>query len=71
MTDWGGFADEVAQHVANYLDGLQRVASGDGQEGLVPFLLLEVSQISFTGAQLGASEDVVPDGNIEPPRPRG
>lgn len=66
-TDWESVADQVAQHVANYLDGLQRVASGDGNEGLVPFLLLEVSQISFTGAQLGASEDVVPDGNVEPP----
>lgn len=65
---WEGFADQVAQHTANYLDGLQRVASGDGgKEGLVPFLLLEVSQISFTGARLGASEDVVPEGNIEPP----
>lgn len=64
---WESLADEMAKHVANYLDGLQRVASGDGNEGMVPFLLLEVSQISFTGAQLGASEDVVPVGNLEPP----
>lgn len=64
---WEGLADEMAKHVANYLDGLQRVGSGDGNEGMVPFLLLEVSQISFSGAQLGASEDVVPEGNLEPP----
>ncbi|MQA79498.1 MAG: DUF5063 domain-containing protein [Streptosporangiales bacterium] len=66
-TDLEAFADQVAQHIANYLDGLERVALGDGEEGVVPFLLLEVSQISFIGAQLGANEDVVPEGNIEPP----
>jgi hypothetical protein len=66
-TDWAGFADRIAKHAANYLDGLERVAAGDADAALVPFLLLEVSQISLTGAQLGASEDVVPVGNIEPP----
>ena len=32
----------------------------------MPLLLLEVSQILLAGAQLGASQDVIPPGNWEP-----
>ncbi|GAB3660888.1 DUF5063 domain-containing protein [Actinocorallia lasiicapitis] len=64
--DWDDLAGRVVLHVENYLGGLERCASGEGQGHLVPILLLEVSQVMLAGAQLGASPDVVLPGNWEP-----
>ncbi|HEY9523239.1 MAG TPA: DUF5063 domain-containing protein [Thermopolyspora sp.] len=65
--EWGALAERVAGHAQNYLDGLTRLASGEGGDAILPLLLVEVSQVSLAGAQLGAVEDVILQGNFEPP----
>lgn len=69
VPDWSELADEVAGHVQDFLTALDAVASGGAGTQAVPLLLLEVSQVYFVGARLGASVDVIPPGNIEPPVP--
>jgi hypothetical protein len=63
--EWRPLADQIAANVKNFVDGVEALARGGGDE-TVPLLLLEVSQILLAGAQLGASRDVVPRGNWEP-----
>lgn len=65
--EWGALADRVAANVGDYLAGLDAVAKGEGGNQTVPLLLLEVSQILLAGAQLGASQDIILQGNWEPP----
>jgi hypothetical protein len=65
--EWSGLAEMVAGHAQNYLDGLTRLARGEGGDAIVPLLLMEVAQMSLAGAQLGASQDVILSGNWEPP----
>lgn len=65
--EWGVLADRVAAQVGDYLAGLEAVAEGEGGDETIPLLLLEVSQILLAGAQLGASRDIIPQGNWEPP----
>ena len=48
------------------MDGVGALARGEGGDQMVPLLLLEVAQILLAGAQLGASKDVIPPGNLEP-----
>ncbi|MEU7895439.1 MULTISPECIES: DUF5063 domain-containing protein [Nonomuraea] len=68
MSDqWSVLADEIAGHAQNYLDGLSRVAGGEGGDAIWSLLLVEVAQVSLAGAQLGASQDVILSGNWEPP----
>lgn len=59
-------ADQIAGNVQLFLDGVERLAAGDGGDEAVPLLLLEVSQILLAGAQLGATTDVILSGNLEP-----
>src|SRR3981189_2814122 len=63
--DWRLLADQIAVNVKNFVDGVEALAHGGGDE-TVPLLLLEVSQILLAGAQLGASSDVILPGNWEP-----
>ncbi|GAA5048870.1 hypothetical protein HNP84_000101 [Thermocatellispora tengchongensis] len=65
--EWGNLADMVAGHAQNFLDGLTRLARGEGGDAMLPLLLMEVAQMSLAGAQLGASQDVILPGNWEPP----
>ncbi|MET9343439.1 DUF5063 domain-containing protein, partial [Nonomuraea sp. NPDC003804] len=68
MSDqWSALADEIAGHAQNYLDGLSRVAGGEGGDAIWSLLLVEVAQVSLAGAQLGASQDIILSGNWEPP----
>lgn len=67
MSDWRPLADQIAVSVRDFLDGVAAVAEGQGSGGSVALLLIEVSQIMLAGAQLGASQDIVPQGNAEPP----
>ena len=64
--DWNALAERVACHVENYLSGLEAVSRGEAGAHTVPMLLLEVSQVILAGAQLGASQDVIPPDNWEP-----
>ena len=63
--EWRPIADQIAVNVKNFIDGVDALARGGGDE-TVPMLLLEVSQILLAGAQLGASRDVILPGNWEP-----
>jgi hypothetical protein len=63
---WRPLADGVAAHVRDFLDALAALGRGEGADELVPLLLLQVAQVMLAGAQLGASEDVIPPGNAEP-----
>jgi len=64
---WKALADRVAVHAQNFLDGLTRLAEGEGGDAMLPLLLVEVSQLCLAGAQLGAARDVILQGNVEPP----
>lgn len=64
--DWRPLADRIARHAQDFLDGVTALASGESRDDTVPLLLLEVAQILLAGAQLGASEDIIPKGNSEP-----
>jgi hypothetical protein len=63
---WQPLAKRVAAQARDFLDGVGALATGQGGDEVVPLLLLEVSQILLAGAQLGASQDVIPPGNWEP-----
>jgi len=63
--EWRPLADQIAVNVTNFIEGVDALAQRGGDE-TVPLLLLEVSQILLAGAQLGASQDVIPAGNREP-----
>ena len=63
---WHPLAERVAAQARDFLDGVGALANGQGGDEIVPLLLLEVSQILLAGAQLGASQDVIPPGNWEP-----
>jgi hypothetical protein len=64
--DWRPLADRIARHAQDFLDGVTALARGEGKDETVPLLLLEVAQILLAGAQLGASQDIIPAGNWEP-----
>ena len=66
MANLSPLADQIAGNVRLFLDGVERLAAGDGGDEAVPLLLLEVSQILLAGAQLGATTDVILPGNWEP-----
>ena len=66
MASLSPLADQIAGNVGLFLDGVERLAAGDGGDEAVPLLLLEVSQILLAGAQLGATTDVILPGNWEP-----
>lgn len=67
MSDhWSSFAEETAGHVQDFVDGLTRVACGEGGDGIWSLLLVEVAQVSLAGAKLGASKDIILAGNLEP-----
>ena len=65
-TELSPLADQIAGNVRLFLDGIERLAGGDGHDEAVPLLLLEVSQILLAGAQLGATTDVILPSNLEP-----
>ena len=68
MSDqWSALAEEISGHAQNYVDGLTRVAGGEGGDALLSLLLVEVAQVSLAGAKLGANVDVILAGNYEPP----
>lgn len=64
--EWKDLADRVAGHAQNYLDGLTRLAGGEGGDAILPLLLVEVAQVSLAGSQLAAVHDVILQGNVEP-----
>lgn len=68
MSDqWSALAEEISGHAQNYVDGLTRMAGGEGGDAIWSILLVEVAQVSLAGAKLGANRDVILAGNYEPP----
>lgn len=60
------FTTQVADSVESFLIAVRAIAaSGDGGAA-VPLLLLEVSQVLFTGARLGAHQDFEPREEYQP-----
>lgn len=54
MSDqWSALAEEIAGHAQDYVDGLTRVAGGEGGDAIWSLLLVEVAQVSLAGAKLG------------------
>ncbi|MEW9531688.1 DUF5063 domain-containing protein [Microbispora sp. NPDC049125] len=64
--DWSDLAARVAGHAEDFIDGLTRLAGGEGGDATLPLLLVEVAQVSLAGTQLGAAQDVILQGNFEP-----
>lgn len=64
--EWNDLAARVAGHAQNFIDGLTRLVGGEGGDATLPLLLVEVAQVSLAGTQLGAAQDVILQGNVEP-----
>ncbi|MER5841446.1 MULTISPECIES: DUF5063 domain-containing protein [Streptomyces] len=60
------FSVQIADQVESFLVAVTEVAKGEEPDSVVPFLLLEVSQLLLAGGRLGAHEDIVPDERYEP-----
>src|SRR2546421_706543 len=60
------FAVQIADQIESFIVAVREVAKGDEPDSVVPFLLLEVSQLMLAGGRLGAHEDFVPDERYEP-----
>jgi hypothetical protein len=60
------FAQQIANSVESFLLALRAVAEEDDAGSAIPLLLLEITQISLTGARLGVQTDFVPDDEYQP-----
>ena len=60
------FAQQIADGVESFLVTLQAMSREDNPGTVVPLLLVEVSQILFAGARLGAQQDFMPSGEYQP-----
>jgi len=60
------FAQQIADGVESFLVTLQAMSREDNPGTVVPLLLVEVSQILFAGARLGAQQDFTPSGEYQP-----
>jgi hypothetical protein len=60
------FAQQIADGVESFLVSLQAMSREESAGTVVPLLLVEVSQILFTGARLGAQRDFAPSLEYQP-----
>jgi hypothetical protein len=60
------FAQQIADGVESFLVTLQALSREDNAGTVVPLLLVEVSQILFAGARLGAQRDFAPTLEYQP-----
>lgn len=60
------FAQQIADGVESFLVALQAMSREKDAGAVVPMLLIEVSQILFAGARLGAQQDFEPTADYEP-----
>ncbi len=56
----------LAASSARFVQTVEAVAEGIGEDHAIAILLLEVSDVLAMGARLGAIDDVVPEGRFEP-----
>src|SRR6195952_6147523 len=60
------FAQQIADAVESFLVALQAMSRKENAGTVVPLLLVEVSQILFAGARLGAQRDFAPMLDYQP-----
>jgi hypothetical protein len=60
------FAQQIADAVESFLVALQAMSREENPGTVVPLLLVEVSQILFAGARLGAQQDFTPSAKYQP-----
>ena len=60
------FAQQIADGVESFLVALQAMSREENAGTVVPLLLVEVSQILFAGARLGAQRDFTPSAEYQP-----
>ncbi len=60
------FADDIAASVTDFLAALRAIAREATGGEAVSLLLLEISQVLFTGARLGAQQDFSPRDEYQP-----
>ena len=60
------FAQQIADATESFLTSLQAISRETHAGAVVPFLLLEVSQVLLAGARLGAQHDFVVDQEWQP-----
>jgi Domain of unknown function (DUF5063) len=60
------FAQQIADAVESYLVALQAMSREENPGTVVPLLLVEVSQVLFAGARLGAQRDFAPQLEYQP-----
>ena len=60
------FAQQIADAVESFLLSLQAMSREENPGTVVPLLLVEVSQILFAGARLGAQRDFTPSAEYQP-----
>ena len=60
------FAQQIADGAESFLVALQAMSREENPGTVVPLLLVEVSQILFAGARLGAQQDFTPSAEYQP-----
>jgi Domain of unknown function (DUF5063) len=60
------FAQQIADAVESFLVALQAMSREENPGAVVPLLLVEVSQVLFAGARLGAQRDFAPRLEYQP-----
>ncbi|MBJ7359760.1 DUF5063 domain-containing protein [Nocardioides sp.] len=60
------FAQQVADSVASFLLAVRAIAKENDAGHAIPLLLLELTQVSLTGARLGVQNDFVPREEYQP-----
>jgi hypothetical protein len=60
------FAQQIANSVEAFLLALRAIAEENDPGSAIPLLLLEITQISLTGARLGVQTDFVPSDEYQP-----
>lgn len=60
------FAQQIADAVESFLVAVQAMSHEENAGTVVPLLLVEVSQILFAGARLGAQRDFTPTNKYQP-----
>jgi hypothetical protein len=60
------FAQQIADSVASFLLALREISRSGDVGSSISLLLLEISQISLTGARLGAQRDFTPRAEYQP-----
>jgi len=60
------FSTQIADSVESFLIAVRAIAAEGNAGSAVPLLLLEVSQVLFTGARLGAHQDFEPREEYQP-----